>query len=176
MYSKGRDRKTDVAPPDVSPVEESVRLVALDKLSDPALRDLLAYWESKRAGREMPAREDIAPTAFPRLMPRMFMIRVGEGPSFTYSLAGNANVEAHGGNFTGMDVRDLDGKSPGYGAFMQRFYTSILTRRRPCAAEGSLGFVDRGFCRFTALYLPLAAADGTVGHIMGAAVYEMHAG
>ena len=155
------------------PVEESARLLALDELSEPSLRTILAYWDEKRAGREMPTRDDIVPTAFPRLMPRMFLIRVGEGPTFTYSLVGNENIEAHGGNFTGMDVRDLDRKRPGYGTSMHRFYASIVQRRRPCAAGGSLEFLSRGFCRFSAVYLPLAGADGEVSHIMGVAAYRI---
>ena len=157
----------------IGPVEESAHLLALDDLRDPSLQEILAYWETKRAGREMPSREDIVPTAFPRLMPRMFMIRVEEGPSFVYSLAGSANIDAHGWNFTGMDVRALDRKWPGYGTSMHRFYASIVRRRRPCAAAGSLEFVNRGFCHFTAVYLPLATADGAVSHIMGVAAYRM---
>jgi len=157
----------------IGPVEESAHLLALDDLGDSSLQQVLAYWETKRAGREMPSRDDIVPTAFPRLMPRMFMIRVGEGPTFTYSLAGDENVEAHGENFTGIEVRDLDRKRPGYGTSMHNFYASIVRRRRPCAAAGSLEFVSRGFCRFSALYLPLAGGDGVVSHIMGVAVYKM---
>lgn len=157
------------------PVEESAHLLVLDDLSEPSLQMILAYWNEKRAGREMPSRDNIVPTAFPRLMPRMFMIRVEEGPSFVYSLVGNENIEAHGGNFTGMDVRDLDRKWPGYGTSMHRFYTSIQRHRRPCASAGSLEFVDRGFCHFSAVYMPLAAADGVVSHIMGVAAYDVAA-
>ncbi|GMV63430.1 MAG: hypothetical protein AMXMBFR74_25980 [Parvibaculum sp.] len=157
----------------IAPVEESARFLALDELPEPSLRQVLAYWEMKRAGREMPSRDDIMPTAFPRLMPRMFMVRVGEGPAFTYSLVGNENIEAHGENFTGMDVRDLDRKRPGYGTSMHRFYASIVQRRQPCAAGGSLDFLGRGFCRFSAVYLPLAGADGDVSHIMGVAAYRI---
>ncbi|MBO6667277.1 PAS domain-containing protein [Parvibaculum sp.] len=156
-----------------SPVEECARVIALEEVADPSLRELIAYWETKRAGRDMPLREEIVPTAFPRLMPRMFMIRVEPGPAFIYSLVGNANIEAHGGNYTGMNVRDLDRKSPGYGATVHRLYTSIVEGRRPYAARGSLQFVNRGFCSFTSIYLPLAAADGTVTHILGAAAYEV---
>ncbi|WP_293334536.1 PAS domain-containing protein [Parvibaculum sp.] len=154
-------------------LEDSARIVPLEDVSDPSLRDLLSYWEQIRAGRDMPARREIMPTVFPRLMPRMFMVRVQEGPSFVYSLAGNETVEAHGDNFTGMDVRELDRHAPGYGTSMQRFYSSIVRSRRPCAAEGSLQFVNRGFCRFKSIYLPLASGEGTVSHIMGAAAYEM---
>lgn len=156
----------------IAPVEESARLLALDELPEPSLREVLAYWDMKRAGREMPSRNDIVPTAFPRLMPRMFMIRVGEGPAFTYSLVGSENIEAHGENFTGMDVRDLDRKRPGYGTSMHRFYVSIVQRRQPCAAGGSLAFMNRGLRRFSAIYLPLAGDDGVVSHIMGVAAYK----
>ncbi|MDO9125333.1 MULTISPECIES: PAS domain-containing protein [Pseudomonadota] len=154
-------------------VEESARLIAIEELSEAPLVEMAQYWETKRAGRKTPLRSDMNPADFVRLMPRIFMLRVGPDPlTFTYSLIGDDNVQAHGRNFTGWNVRDLDNIWPGYGTSMHDFYALILRRAKPQAACGEMSFVDRGFCRFEAVYLPLAVADGTIGHIMGAAVYK----
>jgi len=153
-------------------VEDSARLVPLDELGNPALGTLLHYWEARRGGRDIPARADIDPVHFPRLLPHVFMIRVDRDPlTFVYSLAGGENVEAHGYNFTGMDVRKLDSIWPGYGSSLSEFYSHVVQRREVVAASGSMSFVDREFRAFEAIYLPLAAPDGSVGHIMGAALY-----
>ncbi|MBO6634462.1 MAG: PAS domain-containing protein [Parvibaculum sp.] len=153
-------------------VENSACLVEPGELSDPAFGELLSYWEARRCGRDMPARADIDPVHFPRLLPRVFMVRVDHDPlAFVYSLAGGENVEAHGRNFTGMDVRDLDGWWPGYGSSLHEFYSLVVHGGVPLAASGTMNFVDREFRAFEAIYLPLAAQDGEVGHIMGAALY-----
>lgn len=154
-------------------VEESASLIALKDLSEPPLIEMAHYWETKRAGRKTPLRSDMNPAHFVRLMPRIFMLRVGHDPlTFTYSLIGDDNVQAHGRNFTGCNVRDLDNIWPGYGTSMHNFYALVSRRANPQAACGKMSFVDRGFCRFEAIYLPLAASDGTISHIMGAAVYK----
>lgn len=157
-----------------SRVEESAELIAFDKLSEPSLREIAQHWETARKGHDMPGRADIHPAHFPRLLPRIFMIRVATEPlSFTYSLVGGENVDAHGRNFTGMEVRELDDLWPGYGTSMHNFYALVLRERRPKAARGVMKFVDRGFCAFESVYLPLATPEGVVSHIMGAAVYTM---
>lgn len=153
-------------------VEHSARLVEPDELSDPAFGQLLHYWEARRGGRHIPARADIDPVHFPRLLPSIFMVRVDHNPlAFVYSLAGGENVEAHGRNFTGMDVRELDGWWPGYGSSLHDFYSLVVHGGVPLAASGTMNFVDREFRAFEALYMPLAAQDGDVGHIMGVALY-----
>lgn len=153
-------------------VERSSRLVPLGELDDPALGNLLRYWEARRNGSDMPARADINPVHFPRLLPHVFMVRVDCDPlAFVYSLAGDENVEAHGHNFTGMDVRELDCWWPGYGGSLHEFYSHVVRCRKAVAASGTMSFVDREFRAFKAIYLPLAAPDGAVAHIMGAALY-----
>lgn len=124
----------------------------------------------------MPTRDDIKPWRFPALLPRIFMIRVTQGPlAFTYSLVGDENVEAHGLNFTGVEVRSLDDLKPGYGASMHDFYSRVYRRRKPMAARGTMNFIDRAFCAFESVYLPLADKSGAISHIMGAACYSTEA-
>lgn len=154
-------------------VANSARLIPSDELGDPALGALQRYWEAKRGRFDIPVRADIDPIHFPRLLPNVFMVRVKRDPlSFVYSLAGGENVEAHGHNFTGMEVRELDGIWPGYGSSMSRFYSHVVQCRKAVAASGTMDFVDREYRVFEAIYLPLAAPDGAVGHILGAALYS----
>ena len=42
------------------------------------LKDILAYWGSKRAERAMPARRDIDPLEIPKLLPRLLMVDTAE--------------------------------------------------------------------------------------------------
>ena len=155
-------------------IEESAGLIALDDLVEPSLRELRAYWDAKRGERDMPGRSDIDPIEMPRLLPLIFMVRLAREPlEFTYSLVGGENAEAHGQNFTGWKVHDLDSLWPGYGMWMHDFYAYVVRRGKPRAASGVMSFLDRGFYEFEAVYLPLAAADGEISHIMGGAVYRM---
>lgn len=158
-------------------IKESAGLIAPGDLSAPQLRELMAYWEARRGERAMPGRSDIDPMQVPRLLPHIFMVRLTREPlEFTYTLIGGENAEAHGQNFTGWKVHDLDSLWPGYGTAMHDFYAYVARRGRPRAASGVMSFLDRGFYEFEAVYLPLAAADGEIGHIMGGAVYRMVTG
>lgn len=155
-------------------IERSAGVIAPEELSEPPLVEMMRYWETKRAGRDLPCRADIDPAELVPFLRRIFMIRVGREPlSFIYSLVGDDNIEAHGRNFTGWKVRDLDQISAGYGATMHDFYTRFLHHPSVRAARGEMSFVDRGFCNFESIYLPLAAQDGSVSHIMGAATYRL---
>ncbi len=158
-------------------VERSAGIIVPGELRDPDLRGLLRYWEERCDDGCVPARADIDPLDFPRLLPRVFMVRVEHDPlSFVYSLVGEENIEAHGYNFTGMDVRELDRIGPGYGSSMHSFYSLVSNGGRALAAAGNMSFVDRDFRAFEALYLPLASKNGRVEHIMGAASYGSCAG
>ncbi|MBX3504494.1 MAG: PAS domain-containing protein [Parvibaculum sp.] len=153
-------------------VQNGARLIAPAELSNAELRELWRYWLAKRPGDRLPVYGNMDPIRFPRLLPRTFVIRVGREPvSFTYTLVGEANIEAHGTNFKGRDVRDLDATWPGYGASLHEFYTLVTGKAEAMAACGTMTFLDRGFCHFEAVYLPLADEHGRVSRILGAAHY-----
>lgn len=153
-------------------VQNGARLIAPAELENAELRELWRYWLAKRPGGGLPAYGDMDPIRFPRLLPRAFVIRVGREPvSFTYTLVGEANIEAHGTNFKGQDVRELDKRSPGYGASLHEFYALVTGKADAMAACGTMDFLDRGFCHFEAVYLPLADEQGSVSRILGAAHY-----
>lgn len=154
-------------------IEQSSERIAPADLRDPSLIALWRYWLDKCPEGGLPLRSEIDPIRFPRLMPRMFIVNVvGEPPVFSYALVGEENIEAHGSSFKGQDLRNLDGPWPGYGASLHEFYSYVAARRRPVAARGEMSFLDKGFRRFEAIYLPLADEEGRVCRILGAAHYS----
>jgi hypothetical protein len=154
-------------------VEHSATAIAPRDLADTALRELWAHWEECRPADGIPARSQVNPLRFPRLLPQVFIMKVEESPtSFVYSLVGEANIEAHGANFTGLDVRDLNKTWPGYGTSLHDFYTFVAGRKKAVAVRGDMRFVDRGFRHFESVYLPLAGKEGETAQILGAAAYD----
>lgn len=77
------------------------------KISDPVLKDLLDYWESLRAGREVPYRSEIDPRRFEDALEHMFILEhLGEG-NIRIRLAGMFLCEMMGMELRGMSLRAL---------------------------------------------------------------------
>lgn len=79
----------------------------LDFLSDcdMDLRALYEYWDAKRETRPMPARRDLDPVDFPRLLPNISLVDVGSDPlRLTYRLVGTNEVNKLGYDPTGQEV------------------------------------------------------------------------
>lgn len=154
-------------------VEHSATAISPRDLGNAALRELWAHWEERRPENGIPERPQVDPLRFPRLLPQVFILKVEESPtSFVYSLVGEANIEAHGANFTGLDVRELDSIWPGYGSSLHDFYSYVAGRKEGVAVRGNMRFVDRGFRHFESVYLPLAGKEGETAQILGAAAYD----
>lgn len=154
-------------------IEQSAQRIAPEELCDPALVAFWQHWLEKRPEGGLPLLSAVDPIRFPRLLPRMFIIQVtGEPPVFSYTLVGEENIDAHGSNFKGQDVRDLDRPWPGYGASLHDFYSYVAAGREAVAARGAMSFLDKEFRRFEAIYLPVADEHGWVNRILGAAHYN----
>jgi hypothetical protein len=84
------------------------------KLSEPqhqSLKDLYAYWISKKGIRRAPPRSAIIPAEIVPLLPTLALIDViGSPPRFCFRLFGTGLVEAYGQDLTGkfLDEIDLD--------------------------------------------------------------------
>src|SRR5690348_504496 len=74
----------------------------------PLINALVAYWESKRAGRIAPRRADIDPTDLAPHLPNIFMLDVLEGGTdFSFRLIGTGIVRGMGRDSTGKRLSDL---------------------------------------------------------------------
>jgi hypothetical protein len=77
------------------------------KISDAVLRDLLTYWETLRAGREVPYRSEIDPRRFEDALEHMFILEhLGEA-NIRIRLAGMYLCEMMGMELRGMSLRAL---------------------------------------------------------------------
>ncbi|MEM8740215.1 MAG: PAS domain-containing protein [Pseudomonadota bacterium] len=77
------------------------------KVTDAVLKDLLAYWEQLRAGREVPYRSEIDPRRFESALEHMFILEhLGEG-NIRIRLAGMYLCEMMGMELRGMSLRAL---------------------------------------------------------------------
>lgn len=84
------------------------------KLSAPRLREALAYWRSKLAGRAMPSRRDLDPVDMPRLLPYVMLMDVLVGPlDFRYRLIGTEARSILKHDYTGIRFSELPGKGKG---------------------------------------------------------------
>ena len=76
-----------------------------------SLLQALAYWDSKRRGRPMPARRDLDPIEIPRLLPRIILTDVLRDPlDFRYRLIGTEVVAVARRDFTGSRFSEMAGK------------------------------------------------------------------
>jgi hypothetical protein len=156
--------------------KSSGRLLDVRDVKAPLAQQALAYWESKRAGRLMPARADIRPGEIPLLLRNVIMLRVLRNPlDFEYVLVGNASVDALGFNLTKMKVSELDRISPGYSALLHAFHKIICDTRAPLGGWGRLVHVQREYRQFEGIYMPLSDDGETVDRIFAVAEYSTDA-
>lgn len=135
-------------------------------LADPAsldvkLRELRAYWLSKKSEDGLPGRRDIDPLDIPRLMPYVALVDILRDPlDYRYRLTGTKFVEMIGHNRTGMRAREIF-----TGPLLEATVALIgrlIESRAPLAFEGRLFWIDKAYYRFQTLILPLATDGKTV--------------
>ncbi|MBI1239142.1 MAG: PAS domain-containing protein [Alphaproteobacteria bacterium] len=145
--------------------------IAVSDLTMARVREGFAYWDALRAGRPMPTRAEVNPTAIPQLLPYILLIGVNGPGDFEFRLMGGASTEAHGFNPTGWNLRDLENVREGYGRQMVAFLQWVVDRAEPGASRGTLAHVDKGFRTFELVYLPLGPQGGPIDFILGFADY-----
>jgi hypothetical protein len=85
------------------------RLTTLDflKVCLPATAAFYRYWDSKRQGREMPARSDLDPIEMRTWLPGIILVDVLSYPDqMIYRLVGTHSVDIRGSEVTGLRVQD----------------------------------------------------------------------
>ena len=146
------------------------------RIVDPRLVDIHRHWESIRGGDDVPAADRFDPLDLVRHLGDLFVVRVeddGTGqpdaqpPVLRYTLIGTRLVEALGRDATGRVVGDT---FPA-GHPVTEVYLDLIARRVPIRTFGRMDWVQKGYRGFESVLLPLAAADGRICKIIGAAVY-----
>ena len=139
-----------------------------DVTDDASFLELLAYWQDKRAGRELPLRAAIDPLELRRHLGSLGMIEcLPEFEDFRFRLIGSRIVETYGRDSTGKTVGELYAQTdPAFGDFLRNTLRHVATHKLIARCTGSLRPVDRDYRRFDSLLLPLDGGDGAVGWIL----------
>lgn len=140
-------------------------------LDDPLLREIYAYWRSKRASRRMPARREIDPAEMPRLLPHLVISESVEGGRrFRCRLCGTAVARAMGFDPTGRSVEDIGDGS--YRDYLNGLHRMACDERVAIFAASVAVGPLRGRHYFARrLVLPLSEDDDTVNQILSMVLF-----
>lgn len=141
-------------------------------ISEPLLRGIFTYWQSKRTNAGPPARQRLDPVVdIPRLVPHVFLVDTApELPDFRIRLYGTALVEGFGEDRTGRRLADLS-HIENHAEVVQGYWqlyesgAPVYTPRRTVSAL-------QDFCAYSRLLLPLSADGRHVDMILGGIVFH----
>lgn len=111
---------------------------SVESVRSPQIRDMLAYWERKRAGRPLPHPADIDPTEIPKLIASIVICDLESNPyRVRFRLAGTRQVHVLGSELTGRYVDEMNWPE---GPFVHRIFAQARDERAPV-----FGFYYWGF-------------------------------
>lgn len=158
-------------------MSEPLRLAPLDLFIDPLLsfqdarlREMLAYWEGKRAGRPFPARADVSPADIVSHLPSLFLVDVAPPAmklaDFRVRLMGTALNDLFARDFTG---RTLENEMPERAAAaVGKAFGIVCQLRRPLRLHGQAVFAKaHPATAVEAALMPLTTGSGSVDMVMG---------
>lgn len=164
--SPGTGRKPLKYLPAESRAEPMTRQVVAtpETLQRPRLQRLLRYWQEKRGGRAMPAREDLDPLDMPWMLGDLSLVEVHREAQreehgnlrYRFRLVGSRVVERLGYDMTGKWLDALPG--PDYRAYLVEAFGEVVTRATPLSEQPNM-VIDHSVHHYEILRLPLAA-DG----------------
>src|SRR5262249_54865234 len=125
-----------------------------DRLADPRLREIHAYWEGKRRGRPMPSRRDLDPTEIRALLPYLQLLDVlGPPLDFRFRLIGTEVASICARDYTGACLSELPGK--GRGSELWTVLEEVWRTGEPSAETPPYAGPLRQLRDFASLALPL---------------------
>jgi hypothetical protein len=131
----------------------------------------LDYWDSKRAGRRMPARRDIEPTEILDLLPYVVLIDVEREPlDFRYRLVGTAVAARIGHDHTGARFSALGRQ--GRGSEVWNTALRILEEKRPIVSYVPYVGFNRWIQNYRDISMPLSENNDQVNMIFGVLQFE----
>lgn len=134
------------------------------------LKELLAYWEGKRAGRPMPARTDIDPVEIPALLPHVILVDTAERlEDFRYRLFGTEACRGFAHDRTGVRFAEL----PRIENFDEVYagYWRTYAERRPQYFHGNIVSAARSHVLYSRLTMPLSSDGEQVDMLLGGVVF-----
>jgi len=139
-----------------------------------AHEELYSYWSSLREGSRLPARGDIDPGDFKRLLPTVSLIDVQRDPlEFRIRLAGTGLYGVYGREITGRTLTEVYNTAAA--EYWREELTKVVNERRPSVGVHSMAWRGAGHLSVLWMRLPLASNGRDVDMILGYdAVIGMH--
>lgn len=132
---------------------------------------LARWWLHTRNGQDMPRRSDLDPSAFPPLLPHVWLLDyVPEQDNYRYRLAGEHVNEVFGFSLRGKWITDVVAQEM-CGIIRNRF-DHVLWTPGVCHAQGSVYERVGRHREGERLILPLASQSGEAMHVLGATIYN----
>ncbi len=136
-----------------------------DEIPVDDIKDVYAYWLSKRANDRIPLKRDINPVEFkPSWLPNLFMYRL-EGARFRCILVGTRIVQAFGRDETGMFLDEM--LLPKHAASRQRLFERAVRDRLPVYYVGPAPTPNPEYPRVSRLLLPVSSDGVSADHVFG---------
>jgi len=160
----------------------SADVADMSGLSHPDHRDLMDAWLRLKPASGLPLKEQLDPTVFPRLLPRLAVIEAvrtdgpgDEGITFRYRLAGTEIVRRAGRDPTGRTFSEL--YEGDYLASARATYLDLMQRRAPHFSQRVFPIgEDGGEMRYDRLILPFSSDGETADFFLLLIVVISHTG
>lgn len=131
-----------------------------------AHEELYAYWAGLRSGAKLPARRDIHPECFKRLLPTVSLIDVRRDPlDFRLRLAGTGLYGVYGREITGRTLDEVYNSSAA--EYWRAELAKVVAERRPAVGVHNLAWRGAAHMSILWLRLPLASNGRDVDMILG---------
>ena len=151
-------------------VSFAARSVPVERIGDRSLQELLAYWESRRAGRPFPLRAELLPEDMARLLTRIALVEVAGGDTrFRFRVVGSSLQHALGLDPTG---HTLDAITPAaYRDLFAAHFRAVLWSSAPHCRVLE---IRRGLRSFTyrCLVLPASQTGEQLDRLLVAANWD----
>jgi len=135
-----------------------------EDITSERLARLFDYWESKKAGRKLPARAALDPVDFPYILPNLALADVLRDPlRFRFRVVGTEVVRRDGTDLTGKFTDDHP--LPEYRELLGRTYSAVVAGGEPAVFRRER-LMDGKPRQYEVLYLPLAADGVTIDMLM----------
>ena len=140
-------------------------------IAHPKLRRLYEYWDSKRAGRKMPARADLDSLEMSFIFGSLILVDVIDGLPLRF------HIRLHGTNLSQRAGYELTGKMldelpvPEYRALAQQSFTRVVTTGEVVHGKRDRIFGGR-FARYETVIMPLSDDGARVDRLLIGLIYD----
>jgi hypothetical protein len=142
--------------------------LTLDSLPDGELRQAHAYWRAQKGTKNFPSRHDISPEGMKPFLSKVMLIDVYHSPlNFIYRVFGTGIVTAHGKDFTGKSVRDLD--PPAFAELIWRQYSEVLQIGDAVAHRVRL-YAGNQYINYHRVTMPLSTDGTTIDMLLAVSI------